>query len=99
MYRCEVSTIEGFIQQLAVGYVSRGYFFYVTGRVPCGKDPRFIDQKLIEKYGIDLSPWARARRKRAGMANLQYVRFEDFFVLLATHGRHRFFEEEAKVIR
>ena len=33
-YRCEVVSVEGFIQQLAVAYVSRGYFFYVTGRIP-----------------------------------------------------------------
>jgi len=98
-YRFEVRSIEGLIQQLAVGYVARGYWFYVTGVVPAGKDPRIVDEKLIEKYGVALSPSARSRRKRAGMANLQYVRFENFFVLLATMGRHRFFEEEAKTIR
>lgn len=98
-YRCEATTLEGFIQQLAVGYVSRGYVFYVTGWVPERKDRREVDRRLVAKYGIDVSKWARARRKRAGYANLQYLRFERFFVILATSGRHPFFEQEAKLIR
>jgi len=94
MYRCEATSIEGFIQQLAVSYVGNAYWFYVAGSVPEGKDPRIVDAKLIEKYGIDVSKWTRARQKRAGRANLQYLRFDRFFVLLATKGAHRFFVEE-----
>ena len=33
-YKWNATTPEGFIQQLAVAYVARKYFFYVTGRVP-----------------------------------------------------------------
>jgi hypothetical protein len=62
-YRCEATSVSGFIQQLAVGYIGRGYYFYVTGQVPEGKDPRRIDEKLVEKYGIDIGKTARARRK------------------------------------
>jgi hypothetical protein len=98
-YRCEAMTPEGFIQQLAVSYVANGYWFYVTGLIPKAKDPRVVDEKLVSKYGIDISKFARARRKRAGMANLHYLRFGRFFVLIATHGRHRFFDEERAVIR
>jgi hypothetical protein len=99
MYRCEVTSAEGFVQQLAVSYLANGYWFYVVGQVPDGKDPRKVDEKLISRYQIDLSKWARARRKRAGLANLQYLRFGRFFVLLGTHGAHAFFEEEASSIR
>ena len=99
MYRCEALSISGFVQQLAVSYLTHGYFFYVTGFIPEGKDPRVIDQKLIEKYGIDRSKWARARQKEAGYANMQYLRHQRFFVLLATHGHHRFFQDEARVIQ
>jgi len=99
MYRCEARTIEGFIQQLAVSYLGNGYWFYVVGQIPERKDPRKIDEKLINRYALDLSKWARARQKKAGVANLQYIRFERFFVLLATHGVHRFFHEEASSIR
>ena len=94
-YNCEATTVEGFIQQLAVCYVGRGYWFYVTGFIPPDKDPRTVDEKLISRYGIDISKWARARRKQTGQASVQYLRFRQFFVLLATPGNHRLFIEEA----
>lgn len=97
MYRCEATSVEGFVQQLAVSYVGNGYWFYVAGSVPEGKDPRIVDAKLIEKYQIDVSKWTRARRKRAGLASIQYLRFDRFFVLLVTSGEHSFFREEAGI--
>ena len=39
-------------------------------------------------------PSGSGRRKRAGTANLRSLRHERFFVLIATHGTHRFFDEE-----
>jgi hypothetical protein len=98
-YKCEATTVEGFVQLLACHYLRYGYFFYVVGRIPVGKDPREVDAKLIAKYRIDVSQKERCRRKRAGLANMQYVRHGRAFLLLATHGQHRFFEEEAGVIR
>lgn len=94
VYRCVCHSIEGFVQQLAVAYVSRGFYFYATGVIKAPKDPATLDAKLIDRYGIDVSKWQRARRKRAGVANLQYLRHERFFVIIATHGTHRFFDEE-----
>lgn len=99
MYQCEATSPEAFVQQLAVSYLANGYWFYVTGHIPDAKDPRSVDQKLVARYDIGLSKWARARRKRAGLANLQYLRCGRFFVLLATHGDHRFFAAEAASIR
>lgn len=90
-YHYETATIEGFIQQLAVAYVSRGYWFYVTGIIPEGRDPRQVDEKLIEKYGLEVSKFTRARRKAVHLANVQYLRHSRFFVLVATGGDHRFY--------
>lgn len=98
-YRCEATSVAGFVQQVAVAYLARGYFFYVAGVIPDGKDPRAVDRKLIRKYGIDVGQHERCRRKRAGLANMQYIRHGCFFLLMATHGRHRFFEDEAGQIR
>lgn len=98
-YRCEATSVAGFIQQVAVGYLARGYYFYVPGRVPEHKDPQAVDRKLVEKYGVDVSRWERVRRKRLGLANVQYIRHDRFFLLMATHGQHRFYEEEAGQIR
>lgn len=98
-YRCVAKSVEGFIRQLAVAYITHGYWFYVTGTIPEGKDPAAVDAKLIDRYGIAISKWARCRRKKRGLANMQYLRHGRFFVLLATKGRHEFFEREKAVIR
>jgi hypothetical protein len=93
-YRCEARTIGGFVQQLAVAYVTHGYWFYVTGEIPERKDPATVDQKLIALYGVEASRWSRVRRKHGGLANVHYLRYGRFFVIVATKGEHRFFEDE-----
>lgn len=98
-YRCVATSVEGFVQQVAVQYLRHGYWFYVAGHVPEGKEPTAVDAKLIKKYRIDVSRWERSRRKRAGLANMQYIRHERFFLLMCTHGKHRFFEDEVGQIR
>src|SRR5512135_1037454 len=98
-YHCEATSLGGFIQQLAVCYVGRGYRFYTTGLIPERKDPRAVDKKLIERYHIDISKSERSRRKLAGIANVHYIRFGWFWVLIATKGKHRFYEDEAGSIR
>lgn len=98
-YRCAVTSVEGFVQQLASSYLRHGYWRYVCGVVPEWKNPTLVDEKLTRKYGIAISESTRARRKRAGKANLQYIRHDRFFVILATEGTHPFFELEAGAIR
>ncbi len=98
-YRYEATTVEGFVQQLAVAYLKNRYWFYVLGEVPEGKDPRAVDDKLVTRYGIDRTKWAKARAAKRGEAKVQYLRYRDTFVLLATRGEHRFFTAEATNIR
>jgi hypothetical protein len=98
-YRCEATSVAGFVQQLAVSYIGRGYFFYVRGEIPEKKDQRVVDQNIVEKYDIAIGKTARARRKAAGFANIQYLRYERSFLLLATHGAHPFFDKEGSLIR
>ncbi len=98
-YRCVATSVAGFVQQLAVAYVARGYWFYVPGKIPEGKDPARTDAKIIAQYGLDMSRWTRARRKRVGQASVQYLRHGHFHVILATHGEHPFFAAEGKQIR
>ncbi len=42
---------------------------------------------------------ARSRQKRQGLALVQCLRFDRFFVLLATHGDHPFFAAEDDQVR
>jgi len=99
LYRYVASSLEGFVQQLAVSYFTKGYWFYVVGGIPERKDPTCVDEKILEKYQIAMSKWERSRRKEKGSASLQYLRYKQFFVILATHGRHPFFAEEENNIR
>ena len=98
-YRCCATSVAGFVQQLASGYLPHGYWFYVSGIIPPGKVPAAIDQKLMAKYGIGVSRTSRARRKAVGIANVHYIRFQRRFLLLATHGFHPFYDEESKNVR
>ena len=91
------------MQQLAVGYVARRYFFYVSGRVPGRLTTEQHDQRILDKFDVARSKWSRYRRtKRNGpngrpLANVQYLRYRDFWVLLATAGFHCFFQEHERV--
>jgi hypothetical protein len=89
--------VAGFVQQLACCYVRHGYHHYVVGEIPPHKDPCIVDERMIERYELGVSKFVRARRKRAGLPNVQYIRFRRFFVLCATEPRegHRFYEEHA----
>lgn len=101
-YKWEATTLEGFIQQLAVAYIARGYFFYVSGYVPKRISAAEHDQRMLAKFDVAKSKWSRyRRRKQRGsdgrpLANVQYIRHGDFWVLLATAGHHRFFTEHKK---
>jgi hypothetical protein len=98
-YSCVATSVEGFVQQLACSYLRHGYWWYVSGLIPEKKNPESVDAKLIAKYGIDVSESTRYRRKQRGLANMQYIRYERFFVLLCTAGHHPFREEEKNSIR
>ena len=84
---------------MAVCYLRHGYWWYVTGRIPKGKDPEAVDRKLIEKYEIALTERQRAHRKKRGLANMQYIRYGRWFLLLATAGHHHFKQEEQNQLR
>lgn len=98
-YRYIATSVEGFVQQVVCSYVCRGSWFFVQGRVPEGKDPRAVDRKLLERYGIAVGRKKRYVRKRQGLANLHYIRYEDRWLMLATKGRHTWFDEERINIR
>ena len=87
------------VQYLAASVICRGYWFYVSGIVPVGKDPETVDAKLIEKYAANLPNSTRWRRKKAGRANVRYLRRGRRFFLFATKGDHPFFAEEGGAVR
>ena len=52
-YQCVATSVAGFVQQLAVNYVARGYYFYATGIIPERKDPAKTDgEKRARKQEV-----------------------------------------------
>jgi hypothetical protein len=97
-YQCEAKSVSGFLAQL-VRYVAAGHYFYITGVIPERKPVWRVDAKLLALYDVAKPKWRRARRHRAGMAGIHYLRYDRFFVLIATHGEHRFFADHASQVK
>ena len=99
LYPCVATSPQAFVRQLAASYLSHGYRFYVCGHVPdrligC---PEELDLRMIEKFEVNISKATRSKRRREGIASVRYIRFERFWMLLSTRGRHYFFDEHRKV--
>jgi hypothetical protein len=99
IYQHVAASERAFVQQLAVAYVNHGYWYYVKGCIPGRKDVIQVDAKLMARYDVAISKWARARRKRQGLANVHYLRHGRFFVLIATRGLHKFFDDEGDSVK
>jgi len=87
------------VQQVVASYVRHGYRFHVSGKVPVGKNPEEIDEKLLSRYSIRKTDAQRYRAKLRGEANIQYIRFERDWLMLATAGSHAWKEKEAGNIK
>lgn len=98
-FRFEATSLEGFVQYLATNVLRHGYFFYVQGELPEGRDPEAFDRKLVAKYDAAKSEGARHWRKRQGRGNVRYIRFRRTWLLLATAGEHPFKAAEEKNLR
>ncbi len=98
-YRYLATSMAGFVKQVASNYVGKGYVYFVQGQVPAGKDATAVDRKLLSLYAVQIDSPERWRRKQAGLANVHYIRFERDWLLVATPGKHKFFERESGSIR
>lgn len=87
-YKYEVTSLVGFLQRVATHLLPKGYYFFVQGILPEGKNPQALDEKLLSRYDVVKTEGARRWRKSQGLGNVQYVRFKRSWILLATHGHH-----------
>lgn len=103
-YQWVATTPEGFVRQLVANYLPHGYRFYMSGSIKPSRDVTQFDQIMQKKYGYQMSRSQRHRRKNAkspdgrplGLANVHYLRYGRFWILLCTKGSHRFFDEHVK---
>lgn len=77
----------------------KGYYFFVQGTLPEEKNPYALDAKLLAKYDVAKSEGARRWRRSQGLGNVQYIRFKNHWILLATHGDHAIREGEGNNLK
>ena len=89
-YPCEARSIDAFLAQV-VRYVSSGHYFYIRCRIPDGKDPRAVDEKIVGLYDVHRPRWQRKRRNLKTTAGIHYLRCGRLFVVMLTKGTHEAF--------
>jgi hypothetical protein len=93
-YRYEVKSIDGFLSQ-AVRYIAcGGHYFYIRVKVPDGKDPNAIAEKLLDRYDIRKKRWQRKRRHLKETASIHLLQFQEVIVIMLTKGEHKAFYDD-----
>ncbi|OWY64259.1 hypothetical protein B7486_48235 [cyanobacterium TDX16] len=87
----QVETLGIFLKKVAYDYARYGYTEYALREIPEGRDTGEVRDKLLRQYQVTRCRMERARRKKAGKANVVLVMHRRWFVLLETRGRHETF--------
>lgn len=95
MRRYEARSRGVFIRKVAYDYVRYGYVRYAFREIPEERELKEIDEKLLRAYDVTFNRMARKRRRENGEGVVSYVRYDRWFVLLATEGRHEAFDRLA----
>ncbi|MDJ0591895.1 MAG: hypothetical protein QNJ72_18190 [Pleurocapsa sp. MO_226.B13] len=91
MAKYEVKTLGQFLSKVVL-YMRYGYVHYAVREIPATKDIVEVDQKILAAYSITFHRTTRAIRRKKGLANVMYIRFQYTFILLATYGIHEAFD-------
>ena len=73
-------------------YLRYGYVRYAVRHIPENKALEQIDAKILKAYDVTFHRTTRANRRKKGLANVVYVRFDRMFILLANEGKSETFE-------
>jgi hypothetical protein len=85
---------------ILVNLISKGYRYYFVGTIDDPAKRSVRDSRMLDYYEADLPKWTRERRRQRGDANFRYLRFDDWFAVLATEGKaERFWQEDRHRIR
>lgn len=97
--RHEIGSIDGMVAIL-VNLIAKGYRYYFVGRCESHEKWVALDERIMEYYNANLPKWTRERHKKKGLSNFRYLRFQEWFILLATEGTAaKFWEEDRARIR
>lgn len=94
-----VASVDGMVAQL-VNLIAKGYRYYFVGMVADREAQFNRDERMLDYYEAQLPKWTRERRKKRGLANFRYLRYEEWFIVLATDGQApMFWNEDRQRIR
>lgn len=93
-YRYEAKDIDGLLSQLVRYIANGGHYFYIRVRVPDGKAPRVIAEKLLDRYAIRKSRWQRKRRHLKETASIHLLQYRELIVIILTRGKHETFYQD-----
>ena len=85
------TSLGQFLRKIAIDYVRHGYYWYQLYTFKkdfSEQELERIDTKIIKEYEITYHRTTRARRKKQGIANVAYVRWSNYYILLFTDGFH-----------
>lgn len=100
LYRYEAKSIDGMLSQLIRYVANGGHYFYIRVRVPQGKDPSAIAEKLLDKYDIRKSRWQRKRRHLKETAGIHLLQHQELIVIILTKGKHeKFYHDHHESVR
>lgn len=91
MAKYEVKTLGKFLSKI-MQYMRYGYVRYAVRKIPLTKNVNRVDKKIITAYSVTFHRTSRANRRKKGLANVAYIRFNHTFILLATYGTHEAFD-------
>jgi hypothetical protein len=73
-------------------YLRYGYHYYYARTIPSHKTAADIDRKLVLLYDVTFNRNTRAARKKKGVRNIIYFRYQQQFILLSSDGVHPAFD-------
>ena len=96
-YHAEATSVAGFLQVLTANYLPAGCVLFTHGLLKPHMNASAIDADIIARYDIAISKSARYWRKRQGTSAVHLLRYRLFYLILASEGRHSFFEREVNI--
>ena len=92
-YPCEARNVNAFVSQV-VNYVKSGHYYYVQCMIKERRnqtDPKEVDARVLQTYGIARKRWQRKRRHLKDNAGIHYLRYQNHYVFMLTKGKHKKF--------
>ena len=100
LYRYQAKSIDGMLSQLIRYVANGGHYFYIRVRVPQGKDPTAIAERLLDRYDIRKARWQRKRRHLKDTASIHLLQYREVIVIILTKGKHeKFYRDHHSTVR